>query len=90
MGVLEDVRGSAGGRHGADAHYDGRLETDFIGQSEQGTAWSPQETQLALMQRSLGTLKLAILATQGSISNCLEDLGRTEESLKLSVQILRV
>ena len=45
------------------------------------------ETQLALMRR-VRVNPQAVLATQGSISNCLEDLGRTEESLKISVQIL--
>ena len=45
------------------------------------------ESQFALMQRSRVNLE-AILATQGNMANCLEDLGRTEESLKISVQIL--
>ena len=45
------------------------------------------ESQLALMQRNR-VHPQNFLGTQGSIASCLETLGRTEESQKLSVQIL--
>ena len=42
----------------------------------------------ALMQRSRVNRE-AILATQGNMANCLEDLGRIEDAIELSVQVHR-
>ena len=46
------------------------------------------ESQFALMQRSRVNRE-AILATQGNMANCLEDLGRIEDAIELSVQVHR-
>mmetsp|Transcript_16707 Transcript_16707/g.47723 ORF Transcript_16707/g.47723 Transcript_16707/m.47723 type:complete len:382 (+) Transcript_16707:346-1491(+) len=44
------------------------------------------ESQFALMQRSRVNRE-AILAAQGNMANCLEDLGRIEDAIELSVQV---